>query len=104
MTTVGADPHLASPDDLPAILQSNGLIRAVDAFPTGHVLALVTDRRRRVGLHETDYPRSSRLASGRSTRAGLPAAMTPGGTSSKTTAWIPITESRPMCTPGSTDT
>jgi len=52
-----------------------------------------------------DYPRLALAESGpaskrRTIRAGLPATITSGGTSSKTAACIPTTELRPTRTPG----
>ena len=52
-----AHPDLASTDDLTPIVKPHGLIRSVDALPVRHVLALVTDGRRGIGLHWIDYPR-----------------------------------------------
>ena len=57
MAAVGAHPDLSSADHLAAVPEPHGLIRAVDALPARHVFALVTDGRRRIGLHWLDYPR-----------------------------------------------
>lgn len=52
-----ANPDLATADDLTSIVEPHGLIRSVDALPVRHVLALVTNGRRWIGLHWIDYPR-----------------------------------------------
>lgn len=99
-----ADPYLAAADHLPAILEPDGLIGTTDPLPVRHMFALIADRRWRIRLHAFDYPRCAPGSSERITRAGFPPAITPAGMSLKTTAWMPITESRPILTPGSTET
>ena len=41
---------------LPAVLESYRLIGAMDALPTGHVLALIADRGWRIRLHGSIIP------------------------------------------------
>jgi hypothetical protein len=59
MPAVDADPDLAAPENLAAILEHNGLVGSADPLPAGHVLALIADGGRWIRLHSLDYPRSS---------------------------------------------
>lgn len=54
-----ADPDLSAPQHLSPILEADGLVGALDPLPVGHVLALITDGRRRVRFHTIDYLRCS---------------------------------------------
>src|ERR1700687_2442299 len=51
VTAMGAYPDLAPADPLPAIFELDRLVRPIDPFPAGHVLALIARRWRWIGLH-----------------------------------------------------
>src|SRR5207302_9175539 len=104
VAAMGADPHLPPAEHLSAVFEPHRLVRPADAFPARHALALIAGRRRGIGLHSSRLSPLVAESSRRSTRAGFPPTITPGGMSWKTTAWMPTTVSRPIRTPGRTET
>src|SRR3989442_2356782 len=99
---MGAHPDLASTEHLPAVFEPHRLVGSTDPFPAGHVLALIARRWRGIGLHVSRLSPLASESSRRRTRAGFPPTMTPGGISSKTTAWFPTTTALPIPCPGAT--